>query len=170
MEPDPFCQALYPKLVGSLRLSFGPGIAVEDVAQESLVRALERWDKVAAMDYPEAWVFRVAFNLARSRFRRRRAEGRATERLANRPPSPGSADAADAVAVRAAVAGLAKRQRQAIVLRYYADLTVDQVAKSMNCQPGTVKAHLHQGLVALRAAGLTDSFEPIPVPGGHSHV
>lgn len=54
MEPDSFCQALYPKPVGSIRLSFRPGIAAEDVAQESLVRALERWDKVAAMEYLEA--------------------------------------------------------------------------------------------------------------------
>ena len=124
MERDSFCQALYPKLVGSLRLAFGPAVDAEDVAQEAMVRALERWEKVAAMDHPEAWVFRVAFNLARSRLRRRRAEGQATERLANRPTSPGGADVADAVAVRAAVAGLAKRQRQAIVLRFYADLTV----------------------------------------------
>lgn len=157
MEADAFCRVLYPKLVGSLRLAYGAGVPAEDLAQDALVRTIERWDAVVAMEHPEAWCYRVAFNLARSGFRRRQAESRATVRLGTRrqtggdPPEPD-----DVLAVRAALAHLPRRQRQAIVLRFYADLSVDQVAATMKCRPGTVKAHLHQGLVALRHQGLAD--------------
>lgn len=156
LEADAFCRGLYPKLVGSLRLAFGAQVAAEDLAQDALVRTIECWDAVAAMDHPEAWCYRVAFNLARSGFRRHQAESRATARLgARRPHDDDPPEPDDVLAVRAALAHLPRRQRQAIVLRFYADLTVDQVAESMKCRPGTVKAHLHQGLVALRHAGLT---------------
>ena len=166
MEADAFCRGLYPKLVGSLRLAFGVQVPAEDLAQDALVRTIERWDAVATMDHPEAWCYRVAFNLARSNFRRRRAEARATARLGGRrqtggdPPKPD-----DVLAVRAALAHLPRRQRQAIVLRFYADLSVDQVAEAMKCRPGTVKAHLHQGLVALRHDGLVDDglIEPVQI-------
>lgn len=166
MEADAFCRGLYPKLVGSLRLAFGVQVPAEDLAQDALVRAIERWDQVAVMDHPEAWCYRVAFNLARSGFRRRRAESRATARLgARRQPADDPPEPDDVLAVRAALAQLPHRQRQAIVLRFYADLTVDQVADAMKCRPGTVKAHLHRGLVALRREGLVDDglIEPVPI-------
>ncbi|HET8931386.1 MAG TPA: sigma-70 family RNA polymerase sigma factor [Acidimicrobiales bacterium] len=168
LEADAFCRGLYPKLVGSLRLAFGAQVPAEDLAQDALVRTIERWDAVAAMDHPEAWCYRVAFNLARSGFRRRQAEARATARLgARRPHDDDPPEPDDVLAVRAALAHLPRRQRQAIVLRYYADLSVDQVAETMKCRPGTVKAHLHQGLMALRHAGLTDdglASEDLPGP------
>ena len=161
MEADEFCRDLYPRLVGTLRLSYGADVAAEDLAQEALVRVLARWSQVSAMDHPEAWCFRVAFNLAKSRFRRRQSERRATNRLANQPNPPEHSDSADAIAVRDAVAELPRRQRHAIILRFYADLTVDQVAEAMSCKPGTVKAHLHRGIVALRHAGLADVAPPM---------
>lgn len=179
LEADAFCRGLYPKLVGSLRLAFGAQVPAEDLAQDALVRTIERWDAVAAMDHPEAWCYRVAFNLARSGFRRRQAEARATARLgARRPHDDDPPEPDDVLVVRAALAHLPRRQRQAIVLRFYADLTVDQVAESMKCRPGTVKAHLHQGLVTLRHQGLTDDglvddglvddgpVEPVPIRRG----
>lgn len=157
MDADAFCRGLYPKLVGSLRLAFGAQAPAEDLAQDALVRTIERWDTVEHMQYPEAWCYRVAFNLARSAFRRRGAEARATARLGGRRATAADGpEPTDTLAVRSALAGLPRRQRQAIVLRYYADLTVDQVAATMKCRPGTVKAHLHQGLVTLRHRGLVD--------------
>lgn len=104
------------------------------------------------MANPEGWVFRVAFNLATSRARRRAVESRALAAAAAAPP-PGARDVDDALAVRGAVAALPPRERAAIVLRYFADLPVSDVAAVMGCQPGTVKsltshavAHLDRAL------------------------
>jgi RNA polymerase sigma factor (sigma-70 family) len=64
------------------------------------------------------------------------------------------ADVTDALAVRAAVAALPPRQRAAVVLRYFADLSVDQTAAVLGCAPGTVKSLTSQAIASLR-----DRFE-----------
>lgn len=153
--PEAFCRAIHPRLVGSLRLYLGDVESARELAQDALVRVIERWPQVQAMDHPEAWTYRVAFNLARSRLRRVLAEGRARRRAGEPPTSSWGVDVASVLAVRAAVGALPARQRQAVVLRFYSDLTIDQIGEAMGCRPGTVKAHLHQGLTALRSAGLT---------------
>ena len=56
----------------------------------------------------------------------------------------------DSIAVREAIVGLPARQRAAVVLRYHADLSVDDTAAVMRCAPGTVKALTHQALERLR--------------------
>ena len=66
------------------------------------------------------------------------------------------ADPTDAVAVRAAVAGLPERQRRALVLRYWFDLPVAQVAETMRCPENTVKTLTRRALLALRAAHVVD--------------
>ena len=158
--PDDLCRRMHPKLVGALRLYLGDLDLATELAQEALVRVIERWPQVSTMDQPEAWTYKVAFNLARSRLRRRLAERRAHDRSG--PPADEAAgpDLADALAVRTAIAGLPPRQRQAIVLRYFGDLPLAAVADAMGCKPGTVKAHLHQAVAALRTAGLTDLDDP----------
>lgn len=154
--PDDFCRQLHPRLVGSLRLYLGDPSVAEELAQDALVRVIERWPEVSAMAAPEAWTYRVAFNLATSRLRRRMAERRAQQRDGARPAASWNVDVAEVLAVRSAVAALPPRQRQAVVLRFYGDLTLHQVADAMGCRPGTVKAHLHQALARLRAEGLAD--------------
>ena len=154
--PDEFCRRMHPKLVGALRLYLGEREVAEELAQDALVRVIERWPRVSAMEQPEAWTYRVAFNLARSGLRRRLAERRAHDR--NGRPSEESRphEVADDVAVRDAVAALPPRQREAVLLRYFGDLPLAAVADAMGCRTGTVKAHLHQAVAALRGSGLAD--------------
>ncbi len=150
------CLRLRPRLVGALTLYCGdPGVA-EDIAQEALARAWGRWRHVSTLDHPDGWVYRTAFNLARSRFRRLAVERR-VQRLA--PVASALPDTTTAVAVRAAVLALPPRQRAAIVARYYLDLDVAASAELLGCQPGTVKALTHQAVGALRRAGLVDPEE-----------
>lgn len=144
-----FCRSVHPRLAGSLTLHCGDRGVAEEVAQEALARAWERWAAVSAMDSPERWVYRVAFNLATSRGRRRSAERRARQRLAARP-AVGVPDRDDALAVRAAVASLPPRQRAAVVLRYFADLPVADVAEVLGCAEGTVKSLTSHAIAALR--------------------
>ncbi|WCO68785.1 sigma-70 family RNA polymerase sigma factor [Iamia majanohamensis] len=156
---DELCRALHPRLLGSLRLYLGDAETARELTQDALVRVIERWPSVQTMDHPEAWAYRVAFNLARSRLRRATAERRARARTTPVPPGRPDVDVAASIAVRRAVALLPPRQRQAVVLRYYGDLSLAEVAAVMGCRPGTVKAHLHQALTGLRLAGLADETD-----------
>jgi len=144
-----FCRRVHPDLVGALTLHCGDRGVAEEVAQEALVRAWLRWQEVSTCDSPAAWVYRVAFNLTASRFRRRAAERRAHRRL-GAIVSAAPPDDADRVAVRAAVASLPERQRLALVLRYYADLSVEDAAAVMRCAPGTVKSLTSKAIDGLR--------------------
>lgn len=112
-----FCRREHPRLVGALSLYCGdPGVA-EELAQEALIRAADRWAQVGQMAAPGAWVHRVAMNLCGSWFRRKRADRRAIARVgAERPYPPAGVDG-DAVAVREAVARLPVRHRRVVVLR-----------------------------------------------------
>lgn len=124
----------------------------EELAQETLARVCRDWRKVRSLDSPEAWAQRVAINLANSFFRRRAAERRAKSRLASRAEidTGTTAEAADAIAVRQAVAALPRRQRTALVLRYFADLTFAEVAELMDCPEATAKSLARRSLQRLR--------------------
>jgi RNA polymerase sigma factor (sigma-70 family) len=158
VDPGSFGRGVQARLVGSLTLFCGNRIVAEEIAQEALARAIDRWARVGRMVSPEAWTYKTAFNLARSWASRRAAERRATQRLAAaRPPEP--PDTAVAVAVRAAVAALPPRQRAAIVARFYAGLSVSESADALGCAEGTVKALVHKAIANLRGAGLIDDQE-----------
>ncbi|MFP3964142.1 sigma-70 family RNA polymerase sigma factor [Actinomadura fulvescens] len=142
-----------PRLVGSLTMIHGDQYVAEEIAQEAFARVWSHWGKVRGLDggAAAAWTFRVAINLGRSRVRRRIAERKALARTGSfAAHSHVDPDAADAVAVRGAVAALPVRQRTALALRYYADLPVAEVAELMGCAPGTVKALTSQAIAGLR--------------------
>ena len=152
-----FCRAQWPRLVGSLTLQTGNRDLAADLAQETLARVCRDWHKVRDLDAPGAWVHRVAVNLAHSHFRRRRVSLSARRRVGSGANEAASeADAVNAIVVRAAVAALPTRQRTALVLRYYADLSVAQVAEVMGCPEGTVKTLTSRAIAALRAQGLAE--------------
>ncbi len=121
----------------------------QEIAQEAFARAWQRWDSVRACDSPEAWVRRVATNLATSRFRRDRTARRAAWKLVAREVPEVSPDT---VALVAALRTLPERQRIVIVLHYLADLPVGQIAEELRCPVGSVKAWLWRGREALAAA------------------
>jgi RNA polymerase sigma factor (sigma-70 family) len=147
-EAAAFCREIRPRLVGALGLYCGSS-AGEELAQETLLRVWEHWETVRLAASPEAWAFRTGFNVASSWFRRQSAERRARARLSSRPEVV--SDPATTLAVRAAVAGLPSRQRKIIVLRYFADLPIAEVATILDCAPGTVKSLTHNALGLLRA-------------------
>lgn len=160
-EPAAFCRAIRDRLVGSLTLYCGERAVAEELAQEALVRAWERWDRVGAMASPEAWTYRTAFNLASSWGRRRSAERRANRRSGSAEPLAVPPDTATVEAVRNAVKALPPKQRAAVVCRFYLAMTVAETAETLGCAEGTVKSATHQALASLRASGLVDD-EPAP--------
>ncbi len=125
----------------------------QDIAHEAFARAWQRWDSVRSYDSPEAWVRRVATNLAASRFRRdkiARSAGRQLTAVQVPEISP------DTVALVAALRTLAERQRVVIVLHYLADQPLAQIAAELHVPVGSVKAWLSRGRDAL-AVAMNDS-------------
>jgi RNA polymerase sigma-70 factor (ECF subfamily) len=151
---DAVYSRLFPKLVGAVSLYCGDRWVAEEIAQEALSRLWEQ-SSTREIGSPDAWSYRVAFNLANSWFRRRAIERRV--RAEREMVIAGVDDASvDDVVVRAAIDRLPPRQREAIVLRYFADLSVEETATVMRCAAGTVKAHTHKALAALASSGLRD--------------
>jgi RNA polymerase sigma-70 factor (ECF subfamily) len=122
----------------SLLLIGGDAEAARDAVAEAFSRAYERWPRVADMDSPSGWLYRVALNELRRRMRRRDLEHRLLrrERLHPVPPPDSDPELWDAVAA------LPRRQREAIVLRYVGDLTERHVATALGISEGAASAAL----------------------------
>ena len=121
----------------------------EDLAQEALARAYLRWRKVAA--YDEAWVARVTTNLAIGRWRKHgRVVVSGPGEQAFATLGAAGADPLDRIELVRILRSLPRRQREAVALRYLADLPEAEVAEVLGCSVGAVKQHTHRGLAALR--------------------
>lgn len=146
-----FCQAQHPRLVGALTLYVGDREVALDLAQETLARVWRDWHRLGDVRSLEGYAYRAAMNLARNHFRWRDVRRRHRDRLAaEHPVAHHDADAADAVAVRAAVASLPHRKRAALVLRYFADRSVAETAAVMDLPENTVKSLTRRALADLR--------------------
>lgn len=142
----------FPRLVRMVQLYIGPEASAEEIASEAVLRLCRHWRRVSRMDHPEAWLYRVAINLARragDRARRRRTAG---DLWARQQPAAVTDDLPEPGPLQAAVLALPDRQRKAIVCRFYLDLSVNDTAQVMGCAPGTVRALTAQAMTALRRA------------------
>jgi len=160
---EPLCRDLYPKLVRLVSLHGYSRAQSEDIAQDALTKAVERWRRVSRMENPSGWIVRVALNAAASWGRRRQLEARTQERLGR--DASGTVDqdpaqhTADRLAVVAALAQLPKRQREVVLLRFFLDLDVTGTAGVLGCAEGTVRAHTSRAIEHLRASGLAPAEE-----------
>ncbi|QGG96562.1 sigma-70 family RNA polymerase sigma factor [Actinomarinicola tropica] len=147
-----FCRDAHPGLVAALAHHCGDRFLAEELAQEALIRAGDRWTKVRQLDSPVGWAFRVGANMAASSFRRRGAERRAVERMRARPlpTEHRDPDAGDAVAVRGALRALPERQRRVVLLRYVLDLSAEQAGAVLGISAGAVRMQAHRALAALQ--------------------
>jgi RNA polymerase sigma-70 factor (sigma-E family) len=125
----------------------------EDVVQEVLIRAHQRWAKIGALEHPEAYVRRMVVNEFLS-WRRKWARYVPQADVEPMMGQTTQADHADAQAERATllaeVAKLPRRQRAVLVLRYYEGLSDAQIADVLGCAETTVRGYAFRGLAALR--------------------
>ncbi|WP_239158776.1 RNA polymerase sigma factor [Winogradskya humida] len=152
---DELYAAHYADLTVQLYAYFGDRQEAQDVVQEAFCRALARWRAVAAYDDPVAWIRRVAWNLAVSKWRRTRTalsflrkHRAADEQVAG--PSP------ERVALVAALATLPATQRRATVLHYLADMSIAEIADREGVPEGTVKSWLFRARASLAAQLTTE--------------
>lgn len=124
------------------------GRSAEDVAQEALIRAHDKWRVISTYDNPGTWLRRVTINLATSTLRRRATAIRKAGRLLDgTPPVTWEARLDDDLAD--AIAALPRKQKAAVVLHYLEDRSVTEIADIIDCAPNTAKVHLHRGRKAL---------------------
>jgi RNA polymerase sigma-70 factor (sigma-E family) len=144
----------------------GDPVLAGDLVTDVLGRAFERWPQVSAARDPHAYVRRMLVNEFVS-FQRRRARampyadvGQLVDLRASRLGTSGP-DVGDVQAERAALldelSRLPARQRAAIVLRYYEDLSDEDIAAALGCRAGTVRSSISRGLATLRVT--TTSFD-----------
>jgi RNA polymerase sigma-70 factor, ECF subfamily len=145
---DEFFGRHYDDLARTLTIALGDRSLAEEATQEAFTRALKHWRRVGQFDQPTSWLYVVAMNHVRDGWRRARRQPRWDESLVPGPDVGGRVTTA--VSVREAIATLPDRQREAVVLRYLADLSLAEVAEAMGCAVGTVKATLHHALRDLR--------------------
>jgi RNA polymerase sigma factor (sigma-70 family) len=132
------CVRVARRIVGNKALA-------HEIAAEALTRAWSRWDALGGQR-PGAWVVTVSTNLAIDAVRRR------TPAAIDRPALIDSPE--EGVVLRAALSKalrtLSSQQRNAILLRFVSELSIDEIASALCVSPGTVKTHLHRGIRRLR--------------------
>ena len=152
------CRQLQPAVYGTLLLYCGSRETAEELTQETLARVWEHWSSVSTMEHPDRWALRVALNLAKSTFRRRTVATRSQTLLAN-SATVTELDPSSGVVLRSVIVTLPPRQRSAVVLRYFNDLSVAETAAVLGCAEGTVKALTSQAIAGLRARLGAVAFE-----------
>lgn len=147
-----FVQARYAALARTATLLAGAQAPGEDLLQEALIRTFLSWRRVRDSRAAESYVRTTMVRLL-LRDRKRRWSGEIPH--ADLPERAVAAtDPASAVDLRRALRALPTVQRAAVVLRFYADQSIDQIAETLHCPAGTVKSRLSRALAALRADGL----------------
>ncbi|MES4908268.1 MULTISPECIES: SigE family RNA polymerase sigma factor [unclassified Streptomyces] len=164
-----FVTTRWPRLLRTAYLLCGERHTAEDLVQSALVRVYVAWRRVRAADEPDAYVRRVLVNEHARRHRRKLKElltlGPGDTSGWEAPDRDRITLADDREMLRHALVRLPPRQRQAVVLRYWEDLSESQVAVAMGCSVGTVKSQTAKGLAKLRAALARED-----VTAGHGEV
>ncbi len=119
----------------------------KELTQDAFLALLQAWRKVSRYERPGAWVRRVAIRLAVRALRRHEHRARA-ERSA---PAPSAVTAARDLDVWWAVATLSAQQRAAVVLFYFEDRPIDEVAEMLGCSSQTARVHLFRARQRLGA-------------------
>jgi RNA polymerase sigma-70 factor (sigma-E family) len=144
---EAFYLASYESLVRLAFVLTSSREVAEDLVQDSFVRLHHHYDNVEA---PDRYIRRTVVNASRSHFRR---AGRERDKrpllyvVAGGGEAPGASGELNDVLLT-----LPYRQRAAVVLRYYSDLSENEIAEILGCRPGTVGSLIHRGLERMRRA------------------
>ena len=136
---------LRPAMMRLAHLLTGSRVLAEDVVHDAFVACADRW---STLDAPEAYVRRVVTNMSRRVQRQAGRDRDKTARLGR--VAPLSAGQPELDETWALLRALPERQRMALVLRFYEDLSEAEIARLLECRPGTVKSLIHRGLAKVR--------------------
>ncbi len=140
-------RAEFAAFVGLARWIVSDRRLAEELVNDTFVRLLERPPTLTDETNLRAYVRTAIVNRSRSRIRRlvlERRHASTTDHRTDGPPEP-----EEVALVRAAIAALPRRQREVVVLRFHADLSVAAIAATLGIGEGSVKTHLHRAMRAL---------------------
>lgn len=125
--------------------------SVQDIVQETLVQVWRGLPSYRPYGSFKAWLLKVLINQARKQHRRKRVETVPLEEATEVPENPDGPEQTmlqkeEGQRLRLALGALSGDHRDVLVLRYYADLTVPEIAKALSCREGTVKSRLSRAL------------------------
>ena len=144
----------YPALVRLAAMLVRDTPTAEEVVQDAFIAMHDAWDRLRDTDKALAYMRQAVVNRSRSVLRHRAVVEKNPQKPAPDMPSAeaGALTLLERSAVVAALRHLPERQREALVLRYYADLSEAEIAAAMHISRGAVKSHTSRGMTALRAA------------------
>jgi RNA polymerase sigma-70 factor (sigma-E family) len=152
MTFEEFAASRMPGVLRFAAVLAGDRPTAEDLAQEVLIRAYSRWDKIGCLDRPDLYVRKMMLNEFLS-WRRRSARqmpaaGRTLDPASSAPDH--AQEYTEREALLAEVGKLPRRQRAVLVLRYYEGRDDGEIAELLGCTSGTVRSHASRALAALR--------------------
>jgi RNA polymerase sigma factor (sigma-70 family) len=150
LDFEGFFQAEYGRLFQALFLLTGDRHEADDLAQEALMRAFERWDRVGSMESPAGYVYRTALNLHRSRLRGLAVRARRV--FASIPAGDESESVATKDVVRRALAAIPGAQREALILTEWLGLDSAEAGRVLGIDASSVRGRVHRGRDSLRRA------------------
>jgi RNA polymerase sigma-70 factor (sigma-E family) len=163
MTFEEFAATRLPALLNFAAVLAGDRATAEDLAQDVMIRAYSRWDRIGGLDQPEFYVRKMILNEFLSW--RRRSWRLIPSSDARAEPASAAPDHAHEYTERAALLGelrkLPRRQRAVLVLRYYEGRCDTEIAELLGCAPGTVRGYASRALAALRIE-LGPKAPPLP--------
>jgi RNA polymerase sigma-70 factor (ECF subfamily) len=157
-----------PSVIGICSRILGDPDEAQDVAQDAFLRAYRALATFRGDGAFGAWVARIAVRLAVARLGTRRdlvrlpqdeGAGWAMSHVPGDDPEASALQQEHRLAVRDAIAALPLAQRNVVALRFYGDLTLEEIARLTTTPLGTVKSRLHRGMTSLR-----ERFASRPTP------
>ncbi len=156
-----FVAETHGQLARSARLLTGDWHTAEDLVQATLMKVYRQWRRVVVADSALAYTQRIMVNLFLTSLRRR-WHGESPHEELPEPVGAGpdfTGDVGNRDALSRALAGLPRRQRAVVVLRYYEDLSVEQTADLLGCSTATVRSQASRALAKLRSDAGTARLE-----------
>ena len=152
MKFEEFAAARLPAVLRFAGVLTGDRALAEDVVQEVLLRASQRWYHLQTLDHPEAYVRKMIVNEYLSWRRRnwRLLPSGSAHEVDDRIAPDHAGQHAERDALLAEIDKLPRRQRAVLVLRYYEGLSDAEIAEVLGCAPGTIRGYAFRALAALR--------------------
>lgn len=147
---EEFFHAEYPGLVRALYLLTGDRDEAEELAQATMARVYERWDRVGVMESPAGYVYRAAVNLHRHRLRHLAVRARRLRVMTAHAESTQPAGPEAGLEIADAIASLPSGQRQAFMLVEWLGMSSEEAARILRIAPASVRTRIHRARAALR--------------------
>jgi len=149
LEFEEFFRAEYPGLVRAFYVLTADQAEAEELAQEAMARAYERWDRVGAMESPAGYLYRIGVNLNRHRVRHLAVRARRLLAMTHDARSEQVPGVRREIAE--AIASLSRGQREAFMLVEWLGLNAAEAGRRLGIAPGSVRSRVHRAKAVLRA-------------------